>query len=325
MGGNVTINGFSAAPLDIQKLGGQCAVVMVSELLNGISCNYVRKLHSDLWVDGNWERHLSGSSAHLFSSDISWAELEKYKPVFGDIDVQIDRHKCENLLFSLSTISLPNASYLGAKQSGNTVVTLWNMHSLNGLNLQIDFELVDFNDGAATSWCKMMYSSSWEDVKAGFKGVAHKFLLRALNAVDLEDRDVEMQRGDIKRIKSSEYAISARGLRRKLCRSADGAYWKELPSKGAVYDTDPCAIFRHYFRFPPTQEDLNKFSSFVGLCDLITHHFDVPTKKKIYNGFVHSLTNDKAQNFCKDLVQSNLMKIRMMRAASLFFLLSDDN
>lgn len=311
MGGNVTIDGVSAEPLDIREISSTRAALVIGQLLTDISWHYTSKMYSDLWVGGLWIYHVSGSTAHLFNPDISMEELVKFKPVFGDIDMQIDRNKAENFVLHLKTIDLPDCSYLGHKQSGNTVVTLWNMHRLNGLKLQIDFELVDYYAGLATPWCKMMYSSDWGDVQAGFKGVAHKFLLRALNAVDLMEREIKSKRGVIKKVKSSEHAISARGLRRKLLR-ADGNYWEELPAKGAEYITDPVTVFKHYFVHAPSKEELEQFSSFVGLCELVWNNFTPVIKKNIYKGFVYSLTNEKAQDFCKDSEDSDLMKARMI-------------
>lgn len=320
MGGNVIIHGIAAEPLDLNLRGTRRSILRIGELLTEIGCEYDRKMCSPLWAGNHWTEYLSGSTRHLFDVQIPTEQILLFKPVFGDIDVQIDKNKVENLEKVLEEIDFLDMTYIGKKRSGNTLVTLWNMHNLEGLKLQVDFELVDVDEktGYATLWSQMMYNSAWEDVKMGFKGVAHKFLMRALNAIDLEERQIISggKRPTIKAKMSSMYALSSRGLREKLVlvpgNVGEPPLYKEIPSKNAEYVTDQSIIFKHYFGRSPETHEFFKMWSFLGLLSMIEDHFSPEQKKKILDGFKYSLTHDGAQEFSRDPDESLRMKYAMI-------------
>jgi hypothetical protein len=141
----------------------------------------------------------NGSSSHLFAppETLSDEEFVKYKPSVGDIDLTVPADKMDELYQTLNRREdaqlTPKIAYIGhnKKTPGSHQINAlfaytWDPDAPEGEGdtfFQIDFEGSEYEGGRPTEWAKFSYSSSWRDVLAGVKGLAHKVLLFSIAAV----------------------------------------------------------------------------------------------------------------------------------------------
>jgi hypothetical protein len=162
----------------------------------------------------------------------------------------------------------------------------------------------------------------------GVKGVAHKYLLRALDAPKLKDIVLKAKtaRGTDKEVKSSETAFSVtHGVRQKLkpVIGDDGKQvmvngkpaYHELSTAESKGDTSLPNIFKAYFGRDASADDLKKLGSFTGLLALIKKTFKPDDQQKIADGFARTLWGPAAQGLYrgdpqKDAEEKNgMMKV----------------
>lgn len=173
--------------------------------------------------------------------------------------------------------------------------------------IQIDMELVDFEDGRPTEWSQFSHSSDWEDLKAGIKGVAHKMALRALTGKT--SREIILLKGKKEtptRITSNDLSFSVMyGLRQKLDpvvgedgkqKTIDGLLvYREAPVATSTYVNDLAIIFAILFDEAPTVSEVKKLGSFTGILDLVKKYFNPSDALKFMDGFVELLVGPGAQ------------------------------
>ena len=220
MGGNAIINGVPSHRIDLKMnyISRSLLTTDIKTFLFKLS-NLFYSMHGiHLWKDSIY---FSGSSTHLFNAAIPDDEFIFYKPVVGDIDVQLDL-KLKQMIkeFFISTIPnyrIDNMIYIGHKCSSNQIITIWK-HIHTKINIQIDFELVDFDNNKPTEWSQFSHSSSWDDIKYGIKGVFQKYIFRAFQALTVKDVLIlpKTNRGKEKILRQSEYAFSLNGLRLRM-------------------------------------------------------------------------------------------------------------
>lgn len=281
--------------------------------------------------DGIWDynnRHtliengyvLNGTSAHLFDKDGNYGKdlpIIKIKPVFGDIDVTVPRESLGILYDTLATLEnkevCPNVTYLGQnklEQHGHQINALFQFHIVDTsdlrwkndsivenettVNVQIDFEGVNYVNGQPDKFAKFAHSSSLDDLAAGIKGVAHKYwitnLVRATSeipgAIVLTEKSPDPPEHRVKSMGSIPrlYAFSVdRGLRKKL-RQVPGHdnIYRELSTDDSKYTTKLTEIFYRIFGVKPDKEDMEKFWSFTGLIELCEFYLDDKTVDKAF-------------------------------------------
>lgn len=307
MGGNVQINGQSADRIDLRKIDKNILRSSISEVLYGINQKF---WYEDLFAS---KKFLSGSSAYLFDDKITHEDLIKYKPTFGDIDLQIDKsQKLQVKEFLDTTVQskIGNAILIGYKSSVDQFITLWKFENF-GINVQIDFEFVDFENNVPTSWSQFAHSSSWEDTKANVKGVFHKYLIRAFTTKTLCDIIVLTGKKQTpKKMKATQLAFSVtRGLRKKLQpvyengiqKTVDGlAVYKEIPTTDSEYIKDISKIFKMLFDRSPSQNDVSDFSSFIGCARIANRYLSVKEKHLLVEGFLFTLFDISAQKLYRE-------------------------
>lgn len=141
----------------------------------------------------------NGSSSHLFAppETLSDEEFVKYKPTVGDIDLTVPAEKMDDLFATLNRREdaqlTPKIAYIGhnKKAPGTHQINAlfsytWDPDAPEGDGdtfFQVDFEGSEYEKGRPSEWARFSYSSSWRDVIAGVKGLAHKVLLFSLAAV----------------------------------------------------------------------------------------------------------------------------------------------
>jgi len=141
----------------------------------------------------------NGSSAHLFAppETLSDEKFLEFKPTVGDIDLTVPVDKMNGLFSTLNRREdeqlTPRIAYVGhnKKSPGQHQINAlfaytWDPSAPPGEGdtfFQIDFEGSEYEGGRPSPWAKFSYSSSWRDIEAGVKGLAHKILLFSLAAV----------------------------------------------------------------------------------------------------------------------------------------------
>lgn len=140
----------------------------------------------------------NGSSAHLFAPPETMPDERfiKFKPTVGDIDLVVPDDTQEQLFQTLNRLEdaqlTPKIAYIGHNKKSAKVDQInalfsytWDPEAPVGKGdtfFQIDFEFSEFEGGRPTEWARFSHSSSWRDVEAGVKGLAHKILLFSLAA-----------------------------------------------------------------------------------------------------------------------------------------------
>lgn len=194
--------------------------------------------------------YYTGSTEHLMGYKISDDEIAKYKPVFGDIDVQINKSQ-KDLLESLLVPGAVYGKYMvrgttGHGQEISAVITDVN----SDFPIQVDFQLVP--EAGNVGWM-FLHSAHWGDIQHKISGAFHKILL---NAIGLDEW---------------KFSIT-HGLRRRDGKEPLG-YIDQLDISIRLFD----GMF------------YQQTGSFIGLCALIRDHFDAKKQQAIYTKFKKSV------------------------------------
>jgi len=155
----------------------------------------------NIWPDFKQVKNgynFNGSSDALMNDEIPDEEYTLLKPMLGDIDIMLPDdtkekvHKFLDTYKGTSTLKFIGHNKPNKDAIGHQINAIFELQSkdakgtVDTVNLQIDFEFVEFEDGKGSEFSKFAHSSSWEDMKQskfvpGLKGgVAHKLLLRSL-------------------------------------------------------------------------------------------------------------------------------------------------
>lgn len=328
-GGNVQIDGVNAERIDLTKQERSVVTKKIMTALKAINSSFEEQTGDPIWKPALLanKNFLSGSAFHFFNDEISDKTFVKYKSSVGDIDTQVDKNidsTLKEFLTKNKGATFGPVKLIGFKSSAGQHISLWELDEPK-INFQIDFEMVDFENGEPTEWSNFSHSSSWDDMTIGVKGVAHKYLLRALDAPKLKDIVLKAKtaRSTDKEVKSSETAFSVtHGVRQKLKPVLDDngkqvmvngkPAYHEMSTAESKGDTDLSNIFKAYFDRTPSSTEKRKMGSFTGLIDLIKAHFVSKDQKKIADGFARTLWGPAAQGLYrgdpqKDAEEKNTM------------------
>ena len=316
-GGNVRIDDTDAERIDLTKHNRTTITKKLDAALRAINAGFKKETGKPIWSDAllKSKDFLSGSAFHFFNPEIDDETFKKHKSSVGDIDTQVDKNmdaELKSFLTANKGKTFGPVTLIGFKTSAGQHITLWRLND-PGINVQVDLEMVDFENGAPTEWSNFSHSSSWDDMTKGVKGVAHKYLLRALDAPKLKDIVLKAKtaRGTDKEVKSSETAFSVtHGVRQKL-KPVIGDDGKQVMIKGkpayhemstaeSKGDTNLSNIFKAYFGRAPSQDDLKKIGSFTGLISLIKKNFKPEDQQKMADGFARTLWGPNAQGLYRD-------------------------
>lgn len=326
MGGNVVLGDEAASRIDLQKFDRSEIVPILYDSLKAINAGFKKDTGLELWSNAliTSKKFLSGSAFHFFDTKtIGDAQFRSVKKSVGDLDTKVpealstfikkwlDQHQGD---------TYGDLTLIGYKESVGQYITLWKSKSMDQ-NIQIDMEQLPFVDGVPTEWAEFSHSSEWEDLQQGLKGVAHKYLLRALNAKDLKQVLIRMKSGKEKEVMSAETAFSASGMRQKLepVMGPNGheiknglPVYRELSTSETGFNTDLDDIFVNYFGHAPSAADKKKMWSFTGLLDLCKSHFDKIVLSKIADGFANTLWGAGAQSLYRDDPDKDLEEKKVM-------------
>ena len=137
-----------------------------------------------------------GSSEFLFAptSKIDDSEYTKYKKKTGDIDLLVSKERIKTLFQLLNelrerklteTITFVGHNKLSEAQIREEQINGIFEYKRSGRSFlfQVDFVFVPFDEeGTPYPEEKFLRGSTWEDIKAGIKGIGHKLLLQSLGS-----------------------------------------------------------------------------------------------------------------------------------------------
>ena len=308
---------------------------------------FERKYKTLIWKDFKVVKSgfaFNGSSDAFFDKKISDEEFLKHKPKIGDIDLTIPHEHLKplfNLLASLEGRKVSkNIKYLGQNrksQLGHQINALFKYTQKDSAAMtQVDFEGVVYDkEDKPNEFAKFSHSSSWEDIKGNFKGVAHKFLLlniirgvsaKTKIAVLTPKSPIEppekIRLKKMRRLPTKLTFSVDRGLRTKLYPVFDDKgkpvmvkgvpAFKTIEPINSEYKTDLEIIFLMIFKKKPNSSDMSDFKSFVGLIKLAKKYL---TKKQMKVAFEQLITVNLFGSAAQQLERSDSRKDAQVKMA----------
>jgi hypothetical protein len=303
MGGNACFVGQCAEPIVIH---GQATRDLyqdrISHLFTAINHGLWTLTDKRLWAkDTVIENFLSGSIGHLFNPKISTEELLRSKRFFGDIDIQFDKTRMDDVTKFLNLIvdqNFKTFTLLGWERTfSDTIITIWR-DTVTEQNYQLDLEAEEFENNLPTEWSKFSRSSSWVDTRLYIKGFAHKYIWRAMTATNLFETWVQLKTKKVRK-KITPVVFSPKGARVKY-RQIGNDLWEEIPMEQSALVRDVSGLFDLFFGGEPSEEDLSKMHSFTGVVELIMDYRDPDQFEAIMGGMEHLLWGTGAQGIVRE-------------------------
>ena len=261
----------------------------------------------------------SGSTRLMFKKPFS--QFAMYKPTVGDIDIQVPNELMNTLkafLENNKNSQFGSFKYLGFTNAGMQLNCLFeapDKFKLFSKYVQVDFEGTEFENGKPTLFSSFGHYSSWTDVKAGIKGFANKYLLRALVSGISKVDAVVVSGKTFKPVKSKPieniYGFSVdKGFREKLKPNLDAndchikidekySYIKIEP-KDSEYITKLESIFNLIFYASPSEEEKHSLFSFIKTLGLMNTYCAESNIKSVFDDFVDLLWGKEAQRLERD-------------------------
>lgn len=336
-GGNVTVydtadRSISAEKLNLHRHSRKTIVSKLLSFFETINNLYEATYGEPIWVQSDIKSgHIfNGSAEHFFNSSISDEEFVKYKSNIGDIDVTVPEDKKTTLFVLLNSIkgnkTPSEVVYIGSKQK-----VIAGGHQINsivqveGINLQIDFEFLRYEQKSPSKFAKFSHSSAWEDIKQGFKGVLHKYLLQSLaggSSLKTENDVVLFTKAATKEKPRTVKTFPEEGITfrkfsvdRGLRTDAYGQYfdeegnpvvhqgkpvYKETPTEQSKYITDPESIAKEIFGPKFNASELPLLGSFIGIIKLVLKYNTPKDRIFIFKDFFRRLFGTGSQGFEKN-------------------------
>jgi hypothetical protein len=314
-GGNVTITASSGESKEAERLDltkkdrAKYSKIIFDSLLE---INKKAKFWTDEVIKN--KKMFSGSAFHFFDSSILDTEFKSFKPTVGDIDLQVDEKdasKVETFLKNNIDKTFGELTLIGYKKSAAQFISLWEIaiDKKPDHNIQMDFELVEFENNEPSEWSQFSHSSDINDLKAGIKGYHHKMLFRSLswkNVKEINTMKVMKTKTKFDKLTTNLIAFSVdKGLRDKYKKvEVDGkTIYQEVEPKDSEYTKNITEILNKLFELESsnkfTSAELKQASSFVGTLTLIKKYTTKDEQKNIFNGYLNVMFGKGAQGLYK--------------------------
>ena len=325
-GGNLSIGDKKADEIDLKVHNRTYMVGLLDKLLNDIDRAFKARTKTPMWSPEllKSKQFLGGSSLHFFNTKgISDEEFVKNKPKVGDIDTQIDKNlesQVEEFLTSITNKKIGDAVFLGFSRGNEQYNGLFEFEN-PPVKIQIDFEFGKYNPETNTpdDWYRFSHSSDWEDVKAGIKGVFHKYIYRALAKAAPSEKYIAKLAGAGKNRKMAitgptsdsnfSFAVASSqggGARAKYKPYIDPEtgqpkeingvpVMEPLSSKDSEYIQDLGKQFELFFGNAPNGDDSQLQQSFLGTLDLMNKYLDTNAKQTAVTEFLDIVFEPGAQ------------------------------
>ena len=323
MGGNVTAiiksTGFStrAEKVNLKEIGITEFRKVVLELFESLNEKFYSAYGTYIW---NNEEILTsgyafnGSTSYIMNPVYTESKILQHKNNCGDIDITVPHELKEQLWELLDSLEnefiTVNCQYMGSNKLtvssiGEQINSVFKMkfktvNEVNAVNVQIDFEFLEYKNHKPTEWAKFSHSSSFEDCLLNIKSVNHKYLIRALVGAASVRNDIIIAtpKSSPEKIILSKSKIhnTPRMLKFSVSRGIRVAYeplisggtiyhdgkmvYKEIPSKTSSYITEIQEMIKLIFGVVEVSEkDLSNFQSFGGVINLMKQYL---TDSQIY-------------------------------------------
>ena len=325
-GGNLSIGDKKADEIDLKVHNRTFMVGLLDKLLNDIDRAFKARTKTPMWSPEllKNKQFLGGSSLHFFNTKgISDEEFAKNKPKVGDIDTQIDKNlegQVEEFLTSITNKKIGDAVFLGFSRGNEQYNGLFEFEN-PPVKIQIDFEFGKYNPETNTpdDWYRFSHSSDWEDVKAGIKGVFHKYIYRALAKAAPSEKYIAKMAGAGKNKKMTitgptsdsnfSFAVASSqggGARAKYKPYIDPEtgqpkeingvpVMEPLSPKDSEYIQDLGKQFELFFGTAPNGDDSQLQQSFLGTLDLVNKYLDTNAKQTAVTEFLDIVFEPGAQ------------------------------
>ncbi|QAU04506.1 hypothetical protein Va1_161 [Vibrio phage Va1] len=337
MGGNVSVNRngqvFKAQKIDLTQVGLCEFRAKVLTTIAKLNKMFKEEYGEFLWnPNGAYQEYFNGSASFVLNLNMEPSELLKYKPLVGDIDIVVPDTRKKELFSLLKKLEnkqlLSYSQYIGSNKLksssiGNQINSIFEFSFQNGenINVQFDFEFVEFEGDKPTEWAMFSHNSDFRDAKLGIKAVNHKYLIRALVGALSYRPDVAIATassclGSVTLSKSVrdrqarmlKFSVG-RGLREAYepildengkVLYMDGKYiYKMTNSKESEYITNIDEMVMRIFSLTQLDDlDYERFYHFGGLVDLLHKYTSKEVQQEVHDRYLHLLwkpENGRAQ------------------------------
>ncbi len=330
-----------AQKIPIKEIGRSEFIKKFTELFLNINKRFKAKYKFQLWKDTSILKNglaFNGSTSFIMNPEISDDEIIPFKPTSGDIDIMVPSDSKEQLWHLLDDLEgkevMTGVTYMGCNKPtvssiGDQINSVFQVKFGDIITQsQVDFELTMFVNDKPDEFSRFSHSSSLTDTQKGFKGVSHKYILRALAGGSSQRDDVVIvtnkstpEKFKIQQKNGSPVVPNflkfsvGRGLRYAYEQQflPDGSPWmikskevyKEIPSKSSTYETDLIKIFEIMFGSKDSKE-LQKMWSFTGVVHLMKEHFSKKQNQATLDRLVQICWGKGAQALERDKADIDL-------------------
>jgi hypothetical protein len=322
-GGNAyTKNGDSAEKIEIAKMSkGQYDSYKkdIVKLIKAIASEFKKQTGKSLFPNDSVIDSFSifsGSGNSFFKQ--SYEDYTRVKSKLGDIDVQIDQTKKDDVVKFLANNEgklFNGFKYLGSMRSAD----LYNVFKApakyypQAKNIQIDFEFIEYDEnGNPNEFDMFTKNSEWEDISAGIKGLAKQGIIPCIyKVVYHRDGVLFTSKGNkpAKNQGTGNFPVRSygfKGSREKFVAVLDDTgkqveyegkpAFREVPVKDSVTNRNLDSIFEEIFKHKPSAEEKKMFYSYQGCLQLIKKNFNKKEVQKIYDEYLVWLIDNATED-----------------------------
>lgn len=331
MGGNTTVfnnvtkKEYSAEKVNLTSISLPSLRKDFVDLFNEINARFKSSYGRNLWKPDDIKNSIvfNGSSSFVLNADYDEKEIVKYKPQMGDVDITIPDYEGKNLFLLLrknENKRFGRFTYKGTYRQnenaiGDQILTIFRYYidAKNHINIQIDFELTEFEKGSPTEFARFGHSSNFEDAKANVKAFHHKFIIQSvLTAISklgdaivvtktsTPDKLKQVGWNKNKPAKLLKFSVTS-GMRMCLEPMLDNGkqvymnglkVYKEIAVSDSKFEKSVQKIFNTAFR---GNGDIKDFHSFVGCLRLIKKYCDKREQQDILEAYFNIMFNLTSQ------------------------------
>lgn len=324
MGGNaratnkVTGVDTLAQKIPLKEIGRSRFIKKFIDIFEELDNRFKRKYDRPLWANRAILKNgvaFNGSTSFIMNPEIDDDQVIPYKPTSGDLDIMVkesDKADLWALLDELEAsprfmedVEYKGSNKLSVSSIGDQINSVFQVTFGNIVTQsQVDFEFTEFegtgDDETPAEFSRFGHSSSLSDAQNGFKGVSHKYILRALaggaslrtdvliltNKATYEKPVFKKTKGqNITELRMNKFFIS-RGIRKAYEEQytpagkpwfVDGKrVYKETPASNSSYENSITEMYKILFNDIDGKgvKELDKMWSFVGIVDLMKKYLD---------------------------------------------------
>lgn len=321
MGGNargtnkVTGVDTLAQKIPLKEIGRQRFIKKFVQIFEKLDRMFEAEYGRPLWANKKILKNgvaFNGSTSFIMNPEINDDEVIPFKPTSGDLDIMVkesDKADLWRLLDKLESNPkfMKDVEYMGSNKLaisaiGDQINSVFEVRFGDIVTQsQVDFEFTEFQGSGAneepSEYSRFGHSSSLDDAQNGFKGVAHKYILRALAGGASLRKDVliltktgtfekpkfKATKGEkITELRMEKFFVS-RGLRKAYDEqfTPDGKPWfedgKRVYKERETSESDYVSSIKEMYKIlfnEPNGKEVKKMWSFTGVVDLMAKYLD---------------------------------------------------